>query len=138
FKRVNDTLGHAAGDAVLREVAQFIGASARGEDIVVRYGGDEFTIIMAQTPQEAALARAHALNHGAQALDIAGDFGRVGAVALSVGVAVFPDHGDSVPAVLRGADAALMRGKQSGGGRVALAEVSRAGAAGGQSRPGMH
>jgi diguanylate cyclase (GGDEF)-like protein len=122
FKRFNDTLGHAAGDAVLRDVARFIASAARGEDIVARYGGDEFTLVMAQAPRAAAVARAETLIAGTRALKLDAEAGNIGPVTLSVGVAVFPDHGDSARAVLAVADAALLRGKQSGRARVALAE----------------
>jgi len=124
FKRFNDTLGHVAGDAVLREVGRYVASLARREDIAARYGGDEFTLVLAQTSLETGLARARTLSAGARSLKIEGDDGRLGPVSLSVGVAVFPDHGSSLHAVLESADAALRRCKHSGRGGIVLAEKS--------------
>ncbi|MGE5129192.1 MAG: diguanylate cyclase, partial [Sphingomonadaceae bacterium] len=121
FKRFNDSYGHAAGDEVLRRVGRYIESHTRGEDIAARYGGDEFTLVMAKTPLEAALPRARALCAGAQALSV--EFGgrSLGRLALSVGVAAFPEHGESLQAVLQVADEALRRCKALGRGRVEVA-----------------
>src|SRR5207344_3661126 len=70
FKRFNDTLGHAAGDAVLRAIGQYMQSAARGEDIVSRYGGEEFVLVMAQASQSAVLERAERLRGGVQKLQI--------------------------------------------------------------------
>ncbi|MGH8738047.1 MAG: GGDEF domain-containing protein, partial [Burkholderiales bacterium] len=124
FKHFNDAFGHAAGDAVLREVGKFIASLARREDIAARYGGDEFTLVLAQTSLDTALLRARTLGAGAQTLGIEFDGRALGPVALSVGVAAFPEHGSSMRQVLEVADAALRRCKQSGRGGIALAEKS--------------
>jgi len=121
FKHFNDTSGHAAGDEVLRQVGKYIGSLARGEDIAARYGGDEFTLVMAQTPLETALLRARALGAGAPTLGIEFDGRRLGPVALSVGVAAFPEHGESLRRVMQVADEALRRCKSLGRGRVQAA-----------------
>ncbi len=121
FKRFNDTLGHAAGDAVLCAVARHIASVARGEDIVARYGGDEFALVMAQTARDTALQRARTLCADAQRLEIECAGKRVGPVALSAGIGVYPDHGESGVVVLQAADAALTRCKRSGRGTVLIA-----------------
>lgn len=114
FKDFNDTLGHAAGDAVLRAVGGYLLTVARGEDIVCRYGGEEFVLVMAQTPHGTVWDRAGQLRAGVQGLVIEYDGRRVGPVTVSVGVGMFPDHGESGEAVLQVADAAMYRAKQSG------------------------
>ena len=127
FKRFNDTLGHAAGDAVLRAIGQYMQSAARGEDIVSRYGGEEFVLVMTQASQSAVLERAEKLRIGVQELEIEYESRRVGPVTISVGVGIFPDHGESGYAVLRVADAALYRAKQSGRNRVVAGDVVRVG-----------
>jgi diguanylate cyclase (GGDEF)-like protein len=118
FKRFNDTLGHAAGDAVLRTIGQYMLSAARGEDIISRYGGEEFVLVMAHASQSAVLERAERLRRSVQELAIEYERQRVGPVTISVGIGAFPDHGESGQAVLRVADAALYRAKQSGRDRV--------------------
>jgi diguanylate cyclase (GGDEF)-like protein len=120
FKRFNDTLGHAAGDAVLRAMGQYLLMAARGEDIVCRYGGEEFVLAMSQAPHDTVLNRAENLRNGVQQLAIEYEGRRVGPITVSVGIGIFPDHGDSVQAVLRAADAAMYEAKQLGRNRVVV------------------
>lgn len=126
FKRFNDTLGHAAGDAVLRALGHYMQSAARGEDIVSRYGGEEFVLVMVQASQRAVLERAEKLRHGVQELEIEYEGRRVGPVTISVGIGIFPEHGENGHAVLRAADAALYRAKQSGRNRVVAGDIVRA------------
>jgi diguanylate cyclase (GGDEF)-like protein len=120
FKRFNDTLGHAAGDAVLRAMGQYLLMAARGEDIVCRYGGEEFVLVMSQAPQSTVLSRAENLRTGVPQLAIEYEGRQVGPITVSVGIGIFPDHGDSVQAVLRAADAAMYEAKQLGRNRVVV------------------
>ena len=126
FKRFNDTLGHAAGDAVLRAIGQYMQGAARGEDIVSRYGGEEFVLVMAQASQSSVLERAEKLRIGVQDLEIEYESRRVGPVTISVGVGIFPYHGESGHAVLRVADAALYRAKQAGRNCVVAGDAVKA------------
>jgi diguanylate cyclase (GGDEF)-like protein len=126
FKRFNDTLGHAAGDTVLRAIGGYLTSAARGEDIVSRHGGDEFVLVMGHASQSALWERAERLRHGVQELEIEYDGRSVGPVTLSVGIAIYPHHGDSGHAVLRAADAALYRAKQAGRNRVVLGDEATA------------
>lgn len=122
FKRVNDTFGHAAGDAVLRTVAQYLLSLARAEDIPCRYGGEEFVLLMSHASAATVRERAEKLRVGAQELRIECDNRSVGPITLSIGIATFPDHAESGQAVLRLADAALYQAKQAGRNRVVVAE----------------
>src|SRR5256885_3469746 len=70
FKRFNDTLGHAAGDAVLRAIGQYMLSAARGEDIVSRYGGEELVLVMAPALHSTVWERAGKLRRGQQDLEI--------------------------------------------------------------------
>jgi diguanylate cyclase (GGDEF)-like protein len=120
FKRFNDTLGHAAGDAVLRAMGEYLLMAARREDIVCRYGGEEFVLVMSQAPHNTVLSRAENLRKGVQLLGIEYEGRLVGPITVSVGIGIFPDHGDSVQAVLRAADAAMYEAKQLGRNRVVV------------------
>jgi diguanylate cyclase (GGDEF)-like protein len=115
FKRVNDTVGHHAGDALLHAVGRRLEGSLRERDLVARLGGDEFAILLARDPDAAAARSAAERLHArlCEPYDIEGHEVRVGA---SIGVALFPDDADSMPALMRGADAAMYRAKRAGGG----------------------
>ena len=121
FKRVNDTFGHAAGDAVLRAIGRYLLSHARAEDIPCRYGGEEFVLLMAHASLATVRERAEKLRAGARELGIEWEGRPVGPITLSIGIATFPDHADSGQAVLRLADAALYRAKQAGRNRVVVA-----------------
>ncbi len=115
FKTVNDTLGHAAGDRLLVQVAAALRGAVRADDVVVRLGGDEFAVLLREVPDAAAAARAaqhvSALLHQPFAVD------RVTLeVGVSVGVALAPEHGTDLDALLRRADVAMYQAKRDGGG----------------------
>jgi len=126
FKRFNDTLGHAAGDAVLRAIGQYMLSAARGEDIVSRYGGEEFVLVMAPGAQGTVSERAEKLRQDVQNLEIEYEGRRVGPITISVGIAIFPDHGESGQEVLRAADAALYQAKRSGRNCVVVGDKVKA------------
>jgi len=122
FKRFNDTLGHAAGDAVLRAIGHYMLSAARGEDIVSRYGGEEFVLVMAPASQATVWERAEKLRKGVQDLEIEYEGQRVGPITISVGIGIFPNHGESGQEVLRVADAALYEAKRSGRNCVVIGD----------------
>jgi len=121
FKRFNDTFGHAAGDEVLRSVAKFLLTLVRGEDILCRFGGEEFVLLQVKASAEAILQRAEKFRQGIGKHEIVDDGQRLGPVTLSIGISMFPDHGTSAQAVLHAADTALYRAKNSGRNRVVMA-----------------
>jgi diguanylate cyclase (GGDEF)-like protein/PAS domain S-box-containing protein len=114
FKRFNDTHGHLAGDALLRALGEFLQANFRGEDIVCRYGGEEFVLILPEAPLEATVRRADTLRERVKVLHVPYRGALLGGVTLSLGVAEFPGHGSTAEAMLRAADAALYQAKSSG------------------------
>lgn len=120
FKRINDTFGHSAGDKVLREVGRFLQSQIRGEDIPCRYGGEEFLLILPDVDLESIKKRAEQIRHEIQNIQIE----NVPPITLSLGVAVYPQHGDKINAVIEAADAALYRAKQNGRNRVEVADGS--------------
>ena len=122
FKRFNDTHGHGAGDALLREFGHLLRTRLRAEDIVCRYGGEEFLLIMPETTLAATLERAETLRTDCKTLTVR-HYGQVlGAVTISIGVALYPDHGATGELVIRAADQALYRAKGDGRDCVRVAE----------------
>lgn len=121
FKRINDTFGHPAGDAALREIAAHLGAQIRREDALCRYGGEEFLIVLGGVPAADALRRAEGIRRAIGALAIDGGGSPIGPITLSIGVAIFPDHGERQATVLAAADQALYGAKSAGRNRCVLA-----------------
>ncbi|GIV95802.1 MAG: hypothetical protein KatS3mg057_0459 [Herpetosiphonaceae bacterium] len=123
FKRFNDSFGHAAGDALLRELGSFLYSQVRGEDIACRYGGEEFAIILPEAHLLDTRHRAEQLREGIKRLSIRINLGATHGVTASLGVAAFPEHGPTGEMLLRAADSALYRAKSSGGDCVMVAPV---------------
>ncbi len=117
FKNYNDTYGHAAGDIALAAVARGIAQNLRPLDIAVRYGGEEFSVILPGTPLEGAGIAAGRLVSSIEKMPIDGNEGqKLPRVTISVGVSSFhPD--DDASSMLRRADEALYRAKQNGRNR---------------------
>jgi diguanylate cyclase (GGDEF)-like protein/PAS domain S-box-containing protein len=113
FKTINDTLGHEAGDELLLEMAHRLRANVRDDDTVARLGGDEFTIILAELrhPEDAVSVAEKLIKAVVQPLSIAGTSIEVSA---SIGIALFPDDGADAESLLRNADSAMYRAKESG------------------------
>jgi diguanylate cyclase (GGDEF)-like protein len=120
FKQFNDTYGHAAGDEVLRSVALIMLTLVRGEDTLCRFGGEEFVLVQTTASAEALTQRAEELRDAVGNHQIVFGHRRVGPVTLSIGIAMFPDHGASADALLSAADGALYRAKASGRNRVVM------------------
>ena len=120
FKAVNDTYGHAAGDAALQQAARVIADSVRGSDVVCRYGGEEFLILAPETGLEGARALAEKIRQAFPSR-LFGDAGRVFPLTLSAGVAQLSTDESGNDMIAR-ADEALYHAKQSGRDRVEAAE----------------
>jgi diguanylate cyclase (GGDEF)-like protein/PAS domain S-box-containing protein len=120
FKRLNDSFGHAVGDAVLRAVGQLVVGQVRAQDVVCRYGGDEFVVVLPDTTLDLAGRKANQMLWRLRQLGpklVVKDF----EVRFSMGIAAFPQHGESCVQLLAAVDAALYRAKQLGGGTVIAA-----------------
>jgi diguanylate cyclase (GGDEF)-like protein len=122
FKRINDRLGHAAGDAVLGAVAKALAAEAREVDRVARFGGEEFCALLPQTLHEGALLAAERLREAINRISIPWN-DEVIAVTISVGVATADNTTESLESLLRRADQALYRAKTEGRNRVVAASL---------------
>jgi diguanylate cyclase (GGDEF)-like protein len=121
FKYFNDTYGHAAGDELLRQAGSALRACLRGYDIACRYGGEEFILLLPEASQEATLERAEQLRNDIKQLSFYAESQVFEPVTLSLGVAVYPDHGANREAILAAADSAMYRAKREGRDRVAIA-----------------
>ncbi len=122
FKRVNDEHGHLVGDQAIVAFARCLQAQTRTTDAVVRYGGEEFVVLLVDVTRDGASATAERIRHAVERVTLshAGvDHGSI--LRTSIGVAVFPDHGGDDQALLSAADAALYRAKSAGRNRVELA-----------------
>jgi diguanylate cyclase (GGDEF)-like protein len=116
FKEINDTLGHAAGDALLRETAIRLVEALRDGDTVARIGGDEFAVVLPDAPVIGIHETARRLQYAIETpLEHEGVTLAVGA---SIGVALAPEHGRAVGTLLRHADLAMYQAKRAGLGHV--------------------
>jgi diguanylate cyclase (GGDEF)-like protein/PAS domain S-box-containing protein len=128
FKHVNDSRGHAAGDALLRSIAARLSSTLRQSDTVSRFGGDEFVIVLSELERAedaadvaAKLLTAIAVPHRTDAGDIT--------VTASLGIALYPNHGEIVDTLIACADAAMYDAKRAGPGRYWIAGQSATAAA---------
>jgi diguanylate cyclase (GGDEF)-like protein/PAS domain S-box-containing protein len=121
FKSFNDSYGHDAGDAVLREIAISLTKGIRAEDFVCRFGGEEFVVILPTADLAASRARAERLRSKVKELTILYQGKSMGMITISVGLAVFPDHGISPKELMASADAALYEAKRGGRDQVVVA-----------------
>lgn len=114
FKRVNDTYGHQAGDAVLRGLSELLGRQARAVDRVCRYGGEEIAVILPEIDLEIAAKVAERLRAAVEAQPFDINTGEPLRITVSIGVASFPAHADNTQALMAAADVALYAAKQNG------------------------
>lgn len=127
FKQVNDSYGHLAGSRALYEVGQVLQEMVREIDVVSRYGGDEFTIILPQTGATGAMIIAERVRTGIQDRVFLTDLGLDVRLTASFGVSTFPDHGQSREDLIQRADQAMYMVKDRGKNGVALAVQAIAG-----------
>lgn len=122
FKPINDDHGHAFGDKALIDVADLLSTNVRRGDIVCRYGGEEFVIIMPGAGLAAARQRGEHLRQQVATLNIAMDDGAPLRITVSLGLACYPQHGEYAETLLHHADMALYGAKQGGRNRLAVAQ----------------
>ena len=119
FKEINDTSGHAAGDAMLRMIAEELRTQARQSDIVARLGGDEFAVLMPHTDQYGAEIFARKINTRLRKKPFVYNEKRY-RVGASIGVALLPHHGSDIQELMANADLAMYEAKRNGRSRVQL------------------
>jgi diguanylate cyclase (GGDEF)-like protein len=112
LKRINDTYGHLAGDALLREVSNALMDAVRGEDVVARYGGDEFVVLLPATPAAAAASVAQRISDGIARHRFMAGRELLQIPGVSLGLANYPQDGTTAEDLLASADATLYRQKR--------------------------
>jgi len=121
FKRINDEYGHQVGDRVLREVAKVLTANLRKIDYVFRYGGDEFVIILPETPLEGAQVIAERLRQRVEHFLFSGGRDLKLRLTVSIGIASFPEHSMTAEGLLQKADAAMYAAKEESKNKIMIA-----------------
>ncbi|MDP1913785.1 diguanylate cyclase [Brevundimonas sp.] len=124
FKRFNDSFGHDAGDAVLREVGSVLRGAVREKELVFRYGGEEFLLLLPGVDAEHATARAEEIRTRIAGLRLVHEGTALGDVRASAGIATAPAH-CSADRLVQTADAALLRAKTQGRDRAVVAAASK-------------
>lgn len=122
FKSVNDTHGHLVGSALLKEVGELLISSSRQLDLVFRYGGDEFALMLVETDPDGALITAKRLRDAFRNKHFMQSQGLELRLTASLGVATYPDHAHSATDLIRAADFAMYAAKSRGRDDVCMAE----------------
>jgi diguanylate cyclase (GGDEF)-like protein len=127
FKRVNDTLGHLAGDAALRAIGEALKRELRGYDAVARFGGEEFVVFLNDLNSDAAVLVAERTLARVRSLAITGQTGSEPPLILtaSIGLAAYPEHGQDLTDLLEAADLALYSAKRAGRDQVGMPPEAR-------------
>jgi diguanylate cyclase (GGDEF)-like protein len=114
FKRINDSFGHTVGDRVLKAVGRFLQNNIRDVDIIARYGGEEFVILLPEAEKEEAFTVSERLRNSLADMKIDG----LPQMTVSLGIASYPEDGESIDLIIKQADTALYAAKQTGRNRV--------------------
>jgi diguanylate cyclase (GGDEF)-like protein len=123
FKRFNDSFGHDAGDAVLREVGACLKSVTRNDGLAFRYGGEEFLVLLPEVDPDQAFARGEQIRSRVAELRLTHDGNALGAITISAGLATAPVH-CTADRLIQCADAALLSAKSAGRDRIVTAEPS--------------
>ncbi len=118
FKKFNDTFGHQAGDAVLRQVAQLLKQSVRSTDIVCRYGGEEMSILLPNTSKEVSITTAEKICKRVAAKRFKLNNYQESNVTISLGVSSYPEDGETPASIIDAADKRLYQSKHNGRNQV--------------------
>ncbi len=124
FKRFNDEFGHDGGDALLQSFGAMLRRVVRAEDVVCRYGGEEFVAVLAECDAALAMRRAEEMREATRALRVVHRGAQLGVVTVSIGVANLGSHGRRSADLVRAADSALYRAKSAGRDRVVVADAA--------------
>jgi diguanylate cyclase (GGDEF)-like protein/PAS domain S-box-containing protein len=122
FREFNNTLGHDAGDLVLKEIGKLLNNMIRASDVACRYGGEEMTIILPEASLEATYQKAEEIRKAIEKLQLNYQGKKMTSITASLGVASYPDRGKTGFAVIQAADAALYRAKAAGRNQVIVAD----------------
>lgn len=124
FKIINDTYGHETGDEVLQQVANLMEHSLRSTDFLARYGGDEMTLVLAETNVSQTLLVTQKIQDSLRNNAILLPDGKTINIEVSGGIAIYPLHAETAPSLIRAADEALYRAKKNSKGKFLIAQNS--------------
>ncbi len=122
FKHFNDTFGHQVGDILLKEVAGVIKGRVRAGDLACRYGGEEFSLIIAEVDAEGTHKCAESIRDAIKHLSLHNRGQTLGTITVSAGIATYPAHCEDAEGLIRAADEALYRAKKAGRDRIVIYE----------------
>lgn len=122
FKMLNDNFGHAAGDMVLKELGALMRSFRHGADIACRYGGEEFVLILPEAEPDSVPARMDSLRKSIESMRLYIDDHPLPGISVSIGIAIYPQHGDDPQRLIKIADEAMYQAKRAGRNRVVLAQ----------------
>jgi diguanylate cyclase (GGDEF)-like protein len=122
FKQYNTQHGLGGGDAVLREVGAFLRRSIKGKGIACRYGGEEFTLVLPQASLQSTVDLAEQVRSGIKRVTARHNNCELQSVSVSLGVALFPEHGSGLDAIIESANQALRTAKATGRDKVLVGE----------------
>jgi two-component system cell cycle response regulator len=122
FKIINDTYGHEIGNDVLRQVATFMEKALRSTDFLARYGGDEWTLVLTETNLTQARLVIQKIQNSLRNNHVHLPDGKKTIIGISGGIALYPQHADTAPGLIRAADEALYRAKKSSRGQFLVAQ----------------
>jgi diguanylate cyclase (GGDEF)-like protein len=122
FKKINDVFGHHAGDIALREVARVLSHNLRKSDIACRLGGEEFALVLPDSPLDSTLRRVEEICALTRSLDLRHDGQLLGRITMSAGIATAPEHAFTAGNLLRAADECLYAAKQAGRDQIVVCE----------------
>lgn len=120
FKKINDTYGHDAGDAVLKELGDILNKMVRAGDVACRYGGEEFILLFHSMDADNAKKRAEEIRHSVSKIQVKYGAQHIGPITISIGVALYPEDAHEPAALTDCADKALYFAKKHGRNQVAL------------------
>jgi diguanylate cyclase (GGDEF)-like protein/PAS domain S-box-containing protein len=126
FKHFNDTFGHQVGDILLKEVAGVIKSRVRAGDLACRYGGEEFSLIIAEVDTQGTQRCVEEIRDAIRHLSLHHRGQTLGTITISAGIATYPGHGDNSEDLIRAADEALYRAKKAGRDRIFVYEALEA------------
>lgn len=121
FKIFNDNYGHDAGDEVLKKTGHLLNGFREGSDIVCRYGGEEFVVVTTEVDPQKILRRLEGLRLEVEHLSVKFGNQQLPNLSVSIGVAIFPEHGSNRVELLNRADQALYVAKEAGRNRLVVA-----------------
>jgi diguanylate cyclase (GGDEF)-like protein len=128
FKHFNDTFGHQVGDILLKEVAGVISGRVRAGDLACRYGGEEFSLIIAEADAEGTHKCVESIREAIKHLSLHNRGQTLGTITVSAGIAMYPTHGENAEQLVRAADEALYRAKKAGRDRITIYDPAEANA----------